>query len=103
MAIGNMAYEKYSDLEELTADLTDARQQYYRKNIPEQKLLDEYAPLYKEACEQHGLLDVKLGKEWRSRASGLKDPSITIGDLFEIIASNSNKPNTEPNISYDNE
>jgi len=103
VAIGNMAYEKYGDLEELNTQLTDARQTHYRKNLPEQDLLDKYAPLYKEACEKHDLLDVKLGKEWRARANGLKDPSITIGGLFKIIASNSNTPSTKTDISYDNE
>ena len=103
VAIGNMSYEKYGDLEKLNAQLTDARQTHYRKNLPEQDLLDKYAPLYKEACEKHDLLDVKLGKEWRARANGLKDPSITIGGLFKIIASNSNTQDTKTDISYDNE
>ncbi len=103
VAIGNIAYEKHGDLEDLNAQLTDARQTHYRKNLPEQDLLDKYAPLYKEACKKHDLLDIKLGKEWKTRVRGLKDPSITIGDLFKIIAANSNAPeNTNADISCDN-
>lgn len=98
MAIGNMAYEKYNDLEALNNQLLSDhitlktkcnKQELYQWKYNEgaQELLKEYAPKYETACKAHGILGTELGKTWRTRARDHVSKSLTIGDLFQLIAS----------------